>query len=231
MKKILNAFSRFFDAIGLTSSMTAPRQTAFVKKYATDTLALNVGAGKMNFKEFFPNQKTLDVEVREGTDIDIVADAHDLSMIPDASYELVLLNEVLEHLHTPQKAIDEIHRVLKPGGLLLLTTRFIFPLHSSPIDYYRYTKYGLQHLMRAFDIVELTEEANTMETFAIMYQRIGRQTFTLGFRPFKLVWFILAAINRHLSWIITKQFSDGRYSIEETNIFVSGYYVAARKKM
>lgn len=228
--RFLNALTRFFQRIGLMSSMTSPRQHAFMARYASPVTALNIGAGKTTFREYFPNQVTTDVEERSGMKIDIIADAHDLSVIPDHSYELVLFTEVLEHLHTPQQAIDEIHRVLKPGGLVLLTTRFIFPLHSSPVDYFRYTKYGLRHLLRNFDIVELSDEANTMETLAIIYQRLGFQCKTLWLKPFKLMWFSLAVITRHLGWILTSEYSDGRYSIHETNILTSGYYVAARKR-
>lgn len=228
--RVLNACTRFFQKIGLMSSMTSPRQHAFMAKYASTVTALNIGAGKTTFREYFPNQVTTDVEQRPGMQIDIVADAHDLSPIPDASYDLVLFTEVLEHLHSPQKAIDEIERILRPGGLVLLTTRFIFPLHSSPIDYFRYTKYGLRHLMRNFEIVELSDEANTMETLAIIYQRLGFQCRTLWLKPLKLFWFALSAITRHLGWLLTSEYSDGRYSVAETNILTSGYYVAARKR-
>ncbi len=227
--RVLNGITGALQRVGLMSSMTSPRQHAFMARYADRRLALNVGAGKTTFHEYFPNQVTTDVEVRPGTHIDIVADAHNLSAIPNHTYEVVLFTEVLEHLHTPHLAIAELRRILKPGGLLLLTTRFIFPLHGSPVDYYRYTKYGLRHLLQDFEIVELSAEANTMETLAIIYQRLGFQCKTLWLKPFKLFWFALAAVTRHLGWVLTSEYSDGRYSVAEEGILASGYYVAARK--
>ncbi|HEY0026006.1 MAG TPA: methyltransferase domain-containing protein [Longimicrobium sp.] len=68
--------------------------------------------------------------------------------------------EVLEHLHEPQAAIDEMHRVLRPGAHLLLTTPFMAPFHASPgtsgyHDFFRYTDDGLRLLMRRFSKVEV----------------------------------------------------------------------------
>ena len=219
----------FLDAIGLTRKITRPRLEAFLRKYATDAKTLDIGCGNDLYGELFPNRTTLDVEVREGVQVDIVADAHDLSQIEDSSYKVILCTEVLEHLHTPAQAISEFHRVLEPGGLLILSTRFIFPIHDAPGDYYRYTKYGLQHLLKAFEIEELKEETSTGETLAVLYQRIGFQCDTLWLRPFKLLWFLKAKLMMLLRGIITKEYGDIRHTKEEQGIMSSGYYVAARK--
>ncbi len=218
------------DYLGLTRKITRPRIEAFLKKYKSDKKTLDIGCGTALYGGLFPNRTTLDIAERPGVPVDIIGDAHDLKMIKDSEYEVILCTEVLEHLHTPAKAIAEFHRVLQTGGLLLLTTRFIFPLHDTPGDYYRYTKFGLQHLLKDFEILELKEEATTMETLAVLYQRIGFQTDTLSFRPFKLIWFIKAQLLRLFSWVLTKEYGDIRHSKVENNILTSGYYVAARKK-
>ncbi|MDP7069639.1 MAG: class I SAM-dependent methyltransferase, partial [Candidatus Peribacteraceae bacterium] len=120
------------DAIGLTRKITRPRQLAFYTRYASDASTLDIGCGNDTYGDLFPNRTTLDVVPREGVQVDIVGDVHNLHMITDNSYDIVLCAEVLEHLHTPEKAIAEMKRVLKPGGLLLMSTRFIFPLHDAP---------------------------------------------------------------------------------------------------
>jgi predicted SAM-dependent methyltransferase len=220
-----------FDAIGLTNKITRPRQQAFFYAHKNDAKTLDVGCGNDIYKEFFPNITTVDIEERPGVSVDIIADAHDLHVIEDNSFEIILCAEVLEHLHTPSKAIAEFYRVLKPGGLLLLTTRFVFPLHDAPGDYYRYTKYGLRHLLKDFSIEECKEEAKTVETLAVLFQRIGFQCDTLYFRPFKLFWFVLAKIIMFFSWIITKEYGDIGHTKTEQHILSSGYYVAARKPL
>ena len=84
----------------------------------------------------------------------------DIQALPfaTASVDGVLCIEVLEHLPTPQSAIDEIHRVLRPAGLLLLTTPFLLQYHGKPGDYsdfYRYTDDGLKWLLRRFTVVKV----------------------------------------------------------------------------
>lgn len=218
------------DALGLTRKITRPRLEAFLRKYASTAKTLDIGCGSAVYGELFPNRVTLDIEARPGVKVDIVGDAHAMPMIPDVSFDVVLCTEVLEHLHTPEKAAAEFLRILKPGGLLVLSTRFIFPLHDAPGDYFRYTKYGLRHLFREFDIVELVEEANTVETLAVLYQRIGFQCDTLGWRPFKIVWFLKARILMLFSKILTREFGDIRHKQPEHAILASGYYLAARKR-
>lgn len=219
------------DAIGLTKKITRPRQERFFAEYASDKKTLDVGCGNNIYGNLFPNRTTLDIEARPNVRVDIVADAHNMHMVEDESFDIVLCAEVLEHLHTPEKAIAELHRVLKPGGLLLLTTRFIFPLHDTPHDYYRYTKYGLRHLLDAFEIETLREEANTIETLAVLQQRIGFQCDTLWLKPFKLLWFVNALVLRRFGWLLTKEYGDIGHKKEEENILSSGYFVAAKKPL
>ena len=217
------------DSLGITRKITRPRLDAFLAKHASDAQTLDIGSGNNQYGKYFPNRTTVDIEQREGIDIDIIGDAHDLHMIDNESFDVILCTEVLEHLHTPAKAIAEFRRILKPKGTLILTTRFIYPLHDVPGDYYRYTKYGLEHLLQDFEIEELQEETNTVETLAVLYQRIGFQCDTLWLKPCKLLWFLKAMIVKHCSWLITKEYGDIGHKKEEQNILSSGYYVAARK--
>lgn len=74
---------------------------------------------------------------------DAYADAIALPLT-DASVDAVVLLEVLEHLPAPDQALAEIARVLRPGGRLLLTMPFLYPLHDAPHDFQRYTTHGLE---------------------------------------------------------------------------------------
>lgn len=65
----------------------------------------------------------------------------------DESFDHVLSDQVLEHVEgNPQKAIDESHRVLRPGGLAIHTTCFINPIHGVPKDFWRFTPAALSLL-------------------------------------------------------------------------------------
>ncbi|MBD3384420.1 methyltransferase domain-containing protein [candidate division KSB1 bacterium] len=79
------------------------------------------------------------------------------------SFDAVLLFEVLEHIFYPHQAINEVHRVLKPNGLCLLSTRFIFQYHPSPKDYYRFTEDALQALFKSFHEVTVLSHGNQLQ--------------------------------------------------------------------
>lgn len=69
------------------------------------------------------------------------------------SFDTVVLLEVLEHLPNPLIALQEGQRVLKKGGLLVLSTPFLYPIHDAPRDYQRWTQYGLEQLIRHSGLV------------------------------------------------------------------------------
>lgn len=74
---------------------------------------------------------------------DVFADAANLPF-PGDSFDAVVCLEVLEHVPAPQQVVNEIARVLRPGGRLWLSMPFIYPLHDSPYDFQRHTEPGLR---------------------------------------------------------------------------------------
>jgi len=215
------------DSLGITKKIGRPRMETFLAAYASEKETLDVGSGNKPYIHLFPHSKTVDVQERPGHPLDYVGDAHDLHMIPDASFDVILCSEVLEHLHSPHLAVAEFRRILRPGGLLLLTTRFVYPLHETPVDYYRYTPYGLRHLLKEFTVQEIRPETNTIETMAVLCQRIGFQCTTLRLRPLKLFWFLLAKCILLFRGILSEEYGDIHHSHAEKGILSSGYFVAA----
>lgn len=71
------------------------------------------------------------------------------------SVETVLHTSVLEHLERPQKAVDEIYRVLKKDGICILTTNMAWIYHPDPKDCFRFTVDGLKYLFRNFSEVKI----------------------------------------------------------------------------
>ena len=62
----------------------------------------------------------------------------------DASFDTVLSIQVLEHTSEPQRLLTEMSRVLRPGGLMIISAPFSFRLHEEPHDFFRYTPHGLR---------------------------------------------------------------------------------------
>lgn len=114
------------------------------------------------YQPLFPGKRYLkqDMQDFDPPCIDILCDITDMKSIPDESIGLVLNLESLEHIAYPQKAIDEIHRVLKPEGLLILTTVMHFKIHHAPKDYWRFTPDGIELLLGKFKILDCTLEGD-----------------------------------------------------------------------
>ena len=67
----------------------------------------------------------------------------------DGAFDAIVSDQVLEHIEgTPQSAVDELFRVLKPQGIALQTTCFINPVHKNPGDYWRFTPDALALMTR-----------------------------------------------------------------------------------
>jgi len=75
--------------------------------------------------------------------------------LDDRSIDCAIATEVFEHCLDPGSAMSEIHRVLKPGGLLFLTVPFLWPLHEVPYDNYRYTPFSLSHHLSASGFIDI----------------------------------------------------------------------------
>jgi SAM-dependent methyltransferase len=82
---------------------------------------------------------------------------HPNPQIVSSKYDLIVCTEVLEHTLQPFDAIREMRRMLKPGGILALTTPFNFRIHGPLPDCWRFTVHGLKALLRDFDDVQVGE--------------------------------------------------------------------------
>lgn len=82
----------------------------------------------------------------DGIDVDVIADAHDLSPFKDGEFDAVIAVSVWEHLARPWIAAEAVHRVLKPNGLVYVATHQTFPLHGYPSDYFRFSTEAMKVL-------------------------------------------------------------------------------------
>jgi SAM-dependent methyltransferase len=78
----------------------------------------------------------------------------------------------LEHIPEPKKFMEEVVRVLRPGGVLLLTTSQTWGLHLEPHDFYRYTEYGLRYLAKESGLA-VVDLVPTSGLWATLTQRVA----------------------------------------------------------
>jgi len=122
---------------------------------------LDVGCGERPYEDWLSRGRDgvtryTGLDVVPGPRVDIVVGFGDAWPVESASVDAALLTQVLEHVADRRHLIGEIARVLRPGGTLLLTVPFIFPVHGLPHDYARFTTGGVRVLFEPdFEIVEL----------------------------------------------------------------------------
>jgi SAM-dependent methyltransferase len=148
----------------LIASLTAEAYTKYIPQYCKGILA-DIGCGNVPLYEYYKpyinDVITIDWEdtFHKNDYLDIT---HDLNISPipniEADYfDCVICSDVLEHIYQPDNLIVEFHRIIKPGGILLLNVPFYYWVHEAPHDYYRYTNYTLKRKLEqfCFDIIEL----------------------------------------------------------------------------
>lgn len=103
----------------------------------------------VDLRPFFPGKHYVGCDAWEGPGVDRIEDVHYLSFA-DASVGAVLMLETLEHVENPLLAMAEIFRVLKPEGLVVISSAMDYPVHEYPSDYWRFTPQGFDLLLRSF---------------------------------------------------------------------------------
>ncbi len=120
---------------------------------------LDIGGGlDPQYKPFLVSvaKEYLNLEIKKGPNVDIVGSVYRIPL-KESSIDVATLFMVLEHLNDPLRGLQEVHRVLKKGGFLALTTVQYWHTHNHPHDYFRYTRQGLEYLCKktGFKIVDI----------------------------------------------------------------------------
>lgn len=157
-------------------------QKKFLKKYPSQGTILNLGSGP----DVVNGVTNVDMFPYKG--VAIVADIMKLPF-GDNAIEAVMCNTVLEHVRDPIKAVAEMRRVLKPGGLVYITVPFLYPFHASPDDFTRWTHVGLRELVRDFEVVELGVRAGPFSTLTVWLCYLPALIFSFGSET--LYWIIM----------------------------------------
>ena len=133
---------------------------------------LDVGCGPKPYYPFFAERATVyvGVDVVENPAAELRGPVEALP-VDDASFDLVLCTQVLEHCDDPAQAVRELRRVTAPGGRVLASTHGTQVYHPSPQDYWRWTHAGLARLFEEqadWESVEVSPGAGTATTLAML---------------------------------------------------------------
>ena len=146
LKKYPKLFLFLYYTLGTFVGKSAKKSIAHLSR---DAFIINLGSGVHRVRDDVVN---IDIAALSG--VDVVADVYALPL-KDNSVDAIIAECLVEHLKNPVAAVAEIHRVLRPGGLMYLSAPFIIGYHSSPGDYQRWTTSGLRELLKDFEEQEL----------------------------------------------------------------------------
>jgi len=205
-----------------TKSFLRREEYKALAELSIDGAILDVGGSKKSgYHELINGNHTITTgNINASYGCDVVFDAEKAWPFSDASFDGVLLINLLEHLYQHERALDEAVRVLKEGGVVAGVVPFMFNVHGSPNDHFRYTKSTIERLFadRGFSHV-LVRELGT-GAFSVIYHCL------LGFVRFDWLATPLIAFARGLDRMILAIKPDNKMSAKEMPL---GYYFEARK--
>ncbi len=196
------------------------------ERYACGVL-VDIGCGCKPWESIFEPHVTehLGVDVADSAygkaSVDIIGTA-DATGLPEAQVDTILCTEVLEHVADPEAALWEMHRILSPGGVVILTVPFFWHVHEAPRDFYRFTVFGLRYIFEqaGFELIEIRPLTGFIITFGQLLAYYNRR-FAKGH--------ISRCIIRFVNWSI-QHISSALDRFDNSPEFTCLYGVIARKK-
>ncbi len=144
------------------------------KHFKSGTL-LDIGCGTKPYQSFYPHTDYLGIDWPHNLHKSHPEAYADAQYIPfaTATFDTVVCTEVIEHLPEPALALQNIARVLRPGGHLILSAPFVHVLHEVPFDFFRFTPIGLQHLVKGagFEVVNTWARGGVLSVLISLWGR------------------------------------------------------------
>jgi SAM-dependent methyltransferase len=190
---------------------------------------IDLGCGKvplyLAYKNFVTEIVCADWESsrHNSSHIDVVCDLNKPLPVAEQSFDTIILSDVLEHIAEPKILIHEMERILKPGGVVLLSVPFLYPIHEAPHDYYRYTEFALRMLLKQarFEILLIEAYGGSLEIWIDFFSKHLQFFPIIGKALCKALFYFASA------------FSESRLGerlrAETSAHFPIGYFVIAAK--
>lgn len=194
-------------------------------KIPRDSEVLSIGAGgKVNeLLEDFSKRLEFQVtsfDIDESLKPNIVGDICDYDFA-NRKFDVVVLSEVLEHLHSPHLGLKNIHSILKENGILILTTPFVLPMHERPHDYFRFTRYGLEFLLKDFRSVQIRERNSYFDAIDVLWVRLLQTALPSARLASCIIIPVIFGIKRPITRLLNR--------FIRTDAMTTGYVVTAIK--
>ena len=211
------------------------REDKFFEKYQPycKRKLIDLGCGEAPYKSKLKNIKeyiSIDWDnSRHNTKADIISNLNEKIELPNNYADTTVSFSVMEHLSEPEKFLKKVNRVLKKDSYFIMQVPFQWWIHEQPYDFYRYTPYGLEYLLKktGFEILEIKSTNGFFTMMALKLNYFTIRMFKLP-KPLWKIWLLSLVpfwvFNQTIAPIFDKWF-DRNWKLE-----TSGYWVLAREK-
>ncbi len=142
-----------------------------LRQYARGSL-IDIGCGERPFYDLLKGRISnyVGVDHQETPhDIncaDIISSAYNIP-VDNESFDTILISQVIEHLEEPNEAFNEMYRIIRKGGKVILSWPFLYPMHEEPRDFYRYTPYTIEYIANktGFKVIQIAPVSGFFITF------------------------------------------------------------------
>lgn len=176
---------------------------------------LDIGCGQKPYEPYTQSSEYIGLEVDLPNDMALKkADVYyNGTIFPFSSeaFDSIVTNQVFEHVFDPSLFMNEMNRVLKKEGVLLLTVPFVWDEHEQPYDFARYSSFGLVHVLKkhGFEILHHSKSMNDIRViFQMMNGYLYKKTVTRnGYVNLLITLFMMAPLNlfgQLLSYLLPK---------------------------
>jgi ubiquinone/menaquinone biosynthesis C-methylase UbiE len=181
-----------------------------INQYASGKV-LDIGCGNKPYEKEFLNRTTgyigCDIVQSSLQKVDIICDAKAIPF-PSEEFDTIFCTQAIEHIAEHQLVLNEAYRLLKNSGRIILSVPFYWPLHETPNDYFRFTKYGLIHLLQqtGFTIENIIENGGSWAVSgqSIIHSLMDDSSKHFILRTMRFIFFRLQLIRLHnsfFSWL------------------------------
>jgi SAM-dependent methyltransferase len=130
------------------------RLAAFASELPASARVLDAGAGESRYRALFTRQQYVGIDNGAGaaswnySRLDVIGNIEQIPFA-DGAFQAVISVVVLEHTREPRQVVAEMARVTRPAGKIFLVVPDQWEVHQAPNDFFRFTRYGVEHLMNA----------------------------------------------------------------------------------